>query len=121
VKWELAICTQRCRGHLPVCLLAESPGVLRALIFRSLGVTKNNWKCIPVLLHLFLPDSSSSCQPLPWGCSHLSYASEPHYCHSTPLCGVRRISDASRCVKYRQFILHWHIHQNSLHATCKSS
>lgn len=45
---------------------------------------------------------------------------KPHHCHSTPFCRLCRVSGASKCVKSRQFIQYWHVHQYSFHATCKS-
>lgn len=65
MEWGLALCTPRHSGSLLLCLLAESPGVLRALIFKKLGVTKNNWKCVLVLLHLFLLTPAPLADPHP--------------------------------------------------------
>lgn len=61
-SWGLAHCTPRHSGQLR---LAESPGVFRALIFKNLDVTKNNWKCVLVLLPLFLPTLPALSIPCP--------------------------------------------------------
>lgn len=102
-------CTPRHSGHLPLCLLTEPPGILRALSFKNLDVTKSNWKFILVLLPLFLPFLPSLTPALGLQLSVLR-KSEPHHCHSSPVCRACRTLDATKCEI-------WPIHRAALGRT----